>query len=387
MKNIAIFFGGQSPEHEVSILTGVQAYHAFDTHVYKPIAVYVSREGQLYTGTHLAETKEYKNTESLLDKSELVQIKKASDGVYLTSKKTFGGREIKIDCAFLAFHGGTGENGGFQGLCETLDLPYTGSDVLGSSLCMDKVIMKKILSEGSIPNSEYMVALEKDFSKDTKKLVTEIESELSYPLFIKPSNGGSSIGVSRAKNQQELENALELAFSFDAKVLIEKEFEHDTEINISCFGLWNKEVRLSVAEEVYSDSEFLDFENKYLKGSKSKKTVTPSGSKGMASTQRKIPAQISTSLQARIEECARKAFIVLNCGGVARIDFLVDKKTDSFVLVEVNSIPGSLAFYLWEATGVPFTSLVHEMVNLAFERHEDKRKHTRTFTSNIFKNL
>ncbi|MBP9821476.1 MAG: D-alanine--D-alanine ligase [Candidatus Pacebacteria bacterium] len=387
MKTIAVFFGGQSPEHEISVLTGIQAFHAFDTTKYKPIPIYVTREGFFYTGKHIVETKEYRHIEILLEKSTPVQLQKMKEGVFVTSKKLFGSPNIKIDIAFLAFHGGIGESGSFQGFCETLGLPYTGSGVLGSSVCMDKISMKQLLEKTDIPVSEYFIALENQFISDRSTTIRDIEKELSYPLFVKPSNGGSSIGISRVKNNKELELALELAFSFDSKVLIEKEFEHDTEINISCLGSWNKDIELSITEEVYSDNEFLDFENKYLKGGKSKKISSSSGSKGMASTNRRMPAEVSDALKNKIEVYARKAFQVLSCQGVARIDFLVNKKTDTLVLIEVNTIPGSFAYYLWEATGKPFSQLINDMLSLAEKREDEKRKHTRVFSSSIFKNL
>lgn len=386
MKTIGVFFGGQSPEHEISILTGIQAFHAFDKNKYNPIPIYVTREGLFYTGENISEPTAYKNIELLLEKSNLLQIEKVVGGTFIVSKKLFGSQRIKVDVAFLAFHGGGGEGGGFQGFCETLDLPYTGSNILGSSLSMDKVAMKKVLTEAGIPVSAYVVAQEDSFKADQILCMTAIEQQLSYPLFVKPANGGSSIGVSRAANRKELENALELALSFDSKVLIEKEFEHDSEINISCLGSWDKSIILSVPEEVYSDTEFLDFENKYLKGGKSKKGPGPK-SIGMVSTNRHIPAHINPELKKQIEEHARTAFSALNCSGVARLDFLVNKKTNTVVLVEANTIPGSLAYYLWEASGKPFSELIDDMVNLAIERFNEKTRHARKFTSTIFKNL
>lgn len=387
MKTIAVFFGGQSPEHDISILTGIQAFQAFDTKIYNPIPVYVTRDGIFYIGSNIAHTHEYKNIEALLEKSTQVHFEKSQDGVFLCFKKFLKTEKIKIECAFLAFHGGGGEGGSFQGLCESIGLPYTGSNVLGSALCMDKVSMKQILQKADIPVSEYVVALEDQFTTNQKLTIDTIEQKLAYPLFIKPSNGGSSIGVSRAKNAKELVFALELAFSFDAKVLIEKEFEYDTEVNISCLGTWNKQIEFSMTEEVYSDTEFLDFENKYLKGAKSKKISLPSGSKGMASANRRVPADISSVLGTQIEVYAKKAFQVLNCGGVARLDFLVNKKTGNLVLVELNSIPGSLAYYLWEPSGKPFSKLIDEMIVVAFDVHEEKLRHARNFTSNVFKNF
>ena len=387
MKTIAVFFGGQSPEHDISVITGIQAFHTFDTSKYLPIPIYMSHEGLFYTGKDIADTNKYKDINTLLEKSELVEIKNTKSGTFIFIKKAFGFKKIKIDCAFVAFHGGGGEDGSFQGLCETLNLPYTGCDVLGSSLCMDKASTKKILVEAGIPVSPYKISLEDEFMKDRENLLKEIETEIPYPLFVKPSNGGSSIGISRAKNKNELINALELAFSFDSKVLIEKEFAHDAEINISCLGNWDSDITLSYCEEVYSESDFLDFENKYLKGGKSKKITTPSGSKGMASTNRCIPAIIKEELKLKIETYAEKAFKALNCGGVVRIDFLLNKKDNSIVLIEVNTIPGSFAFYLWEPKGLPFNELISKMIDLAFEKHNKKVKHARKFNSSVFKNL
>ncbi len=383
-KTIAVFFGGTSPEHEISVLTGVQAFHALNKEEFNTVPVFVSQDGQFYTGEKLTDTAQYKNMESLLASCTPVSFQKQSD-VVMVSKSFFGQKKIQIDCALLAFHGAYGEGGTFQGYCETLGLPYTSSDVLGASLCMDKVSMKKILEQADIPSAKYHVVYEKDFTNNQDKTAGTIEQAISYPLFIKPSNGGSSIGVNRAQNREKLIRGLEVAFAFDAKVLIEQEFEKDTEINISFLGLWNDQVEISVAEEVYSDNEFLDFENKYLKGSKSKKRVT--GSKGMASTNRKIPAEISPALHANLKRDGEKAFRLLNCAGVVRIDFLVNKKTEEYVLVEVNTIPGSLAFYLWEKTSLSFDKLASKMIDLAFKKDEYRKRHNRKFTSQIFKNL
>jgi D-alanine-D-alanine ligase len=176
-----------------------------------------------------------------------------------------------------------------------------------------------------------------------------------------------------------------VAFHFDTKVLIEKAFTKDMEVNISFMGIWNDTVEHSVSEEVYSDTEFLDFENKYLKGAQSKKST--GGSKGMASTNRNIPAKISETLLAKLTRDGEKAFRLLNCAGVVRIDFLVNKKTEEYVLVEVNTIPGSLAFYLWEKSGITFDMLTEKMIDLAFKKHALQQQKTRTFSSQIFKNL
>lgn len=387
MKTIAIFFGGKSVEHDISIITGVQAFHAFDTSKYEPIPIYVSRDGIFYTGNKIKDIKNYKNLDSLIDNSRRVYIKNIKDKIYLCFDKILGIKKIQIDCAFLAFHGGEGENGGFQGFCETINLPYTGTDVLGSALCMDKISTKKILLNSDIPVTKYEVLTKNEFIKNKEESLRNIELKLSYPVFVKPSNGGSSIGVSRVKNKVELINALELAFSFDLKVLIEKEFIHDTEINISCLGNYNSEILFSQCEEVYSETEFLDFENKYLKGGKSKKITQQNGSKGMSSTNRLIPANISDQMQNQIKNYAEKAFRDLNCGGVVRIDFLVNKKDNSMVLVEINTIPGSLSFYLWEKTDLSFDKLINKLIELALERYNNKSKLFRTFNSSVLKNI
>lgn len=383
-KTIAVFFGGTSPEYEISVLTGVQVFHALDTGEFDLIPVFVHTDGLFYTGSKLTDTKNYKDIPRLLTSCTQISFERWNDQVVMVTKKLFGQKKETIDCAFLAFHGAYGEGGAFQGFCEILGLPYTSSNVLGSSLAMDKVSMKKILSDKEIPTAKYTVLQEKDFIKNKDQSTIQVEKELSYPVFVKPSNGGSSIGVNRAKNREELIRALEVAFAFDSQVLVEEEFTKDSEVNISYLGLWNSDVKTSISEEVFSDNEFLDFENKYLKGSKSKKV---SGSKGMASTNRNIPAQLAPELLSRITKNGEEAFRLLNCSGAVRIDFLVNKKTSEYVLVEVNSIPGSLAFYLWEKTNLPFDKLAKEMINLAFQKFENQKKKTRKFTSQVFKNL
>ncbi len=385
MKTIAVFFGGASPEHEISVLTGIQAYFAIDKNTFSVIPVFVDLDGQMYTGKNITETKNYKNKEKLLAAAIKISLAKDGKQIVLLAKKALGSKKTPIDCAFLAFHGAYGEGGSFQGYCETLGIPYTSSNVLGASLAMDKFSMKKIFENEGIPSAKYHVVIEKDFIADKNKTLQEIEKNIHYPLFVKPSNGGSSIGVSQAKNIQELTHALEVAFMFDAKVLIEEAFAKDAEVNISFMGIWNDDVDHSVSEEVYSDAEFLDFENKYQKGAQSKKTT--SGSKGMASTNRHIPAEISNELLAKLTHDGEKAFRLLNCAGVVRIDFLVNKKTEEYVLVEVNTIPGSFAYYLWEKSGISFDKLTTKMIDLAFKKHSMQQQKTRKFSPQIFKNL
>lgn len=372
-KNVVVFFGGVSLEHEISILTGVQVLNALKDSLYNPIPVFVTDIGDFYTGDALFSIDNFKKGDLLVNNLVKVELVKTGTGVFLRNANKYIFRNNKkVECGVLAFHGQYGEGGFFQGFCEVLGLPYTSSSVAGSVMTIDKVVMKKILLDSGvnvISGYEYRGGV---FSEDVK-----------YPVFVKPATGGSSIGVSRATNKNELERALEVAFALDSKVLVEGEFHKDSEVNIALLGSWDGEVEISAIEEVYSEGEFLDFDNKYLKGSKSKKGL---GAKGMASVARKIPAELPNDLENLIIAQAKKAFKVLQCSGVVRIDFLVNKKTKEFVLVEVNSIPGSFAYYLFEPKGVPFTNLVEKMIEIALGKNALSKGKFKRFPKKIFIN-
>lgn len=382
IKNIAILFGGKSPEHEVSVITGLQILENMDQTKFAGVPVYIAKDGRWFTSDFAGKIENYKKLEDVITNSEEVLLGRSDNKICLksTSKKIFGGgKNILIDIVFPAFHGGLGENGGMQGLIENFGIPYVGSGILGSALGMDKVVMKQIFEYNQLPIAKYLWFWRHDLENKHVEIIQKIEKELNYPIFVKPSCAGSSIGIHKVENYQELANALEVAAVFDNKIIVEECFESAREINISIIGNAGDQLNNSVCEEVFAKSKFLNYQDKYVGGSKK--------SAGMASASRKIPASIPQEIAEKITDMAKLAFEALNCAGLVRIDFLYREKDKKIIILEVNTIPGSMAYYLWEASGLKFTDLISKLIDLAERRHSDQQKNTMTFPSNILKNF
>lgn len=384
LKNLLVFFGGISPEHEVSVITGLQVLNNADSQKYNVIPVYVAKSGKWYTGRSLFKAESFVNLSEIpylnnelyikTDEPKTAYIKTQSVLKSVLKKDT----QIDVDVVFPCFHGGTGENGAFQGLFEIINVPYVGSSVLGSAVGMDKVVMKQVLQQNNINVAPYKYYYKKDWLNDPEKIIEDIENELEYPLFVKPANSGSSVGISKVTSHEKLNDALELAFVFDRKVIVETGIENFKEINISVIGISGDETIVSVCEEVFASKEFLNYEEKYVSKEGS--------SKGMASTKRQIPANLSKSSSERIKKIAQRAFHALNAGGLARIDFLVNEKTGDYYLIEINTIPGSMSFYLWKETKLPFGQMIDKLVEVAENTYTMNQEKTTSFPSNILKN-
>ena len=382
-QKIAIIFGGKSTEHEVSVITGLQVLKNIDTDKYNPVPVYISKSGSWHVGEILIDTKTYKNLESIPSKTDEITLSQNPQKKGLISSNSnssifsFGKKDpIHIDIIFPCLHGGLGENGGIQGLFELCEIPYIGSGILSSSIGMDKILMKDLFIKNDIPVAKFNSFYRSDWEKNKDKIISDTEATLKYPMFVKPANSGSSIGINKATNRKELENGIEVASSFDRRIIVEEGYKYSKEINISVMGNSESELILSACEEVYSSNEFLDFDEKYKSNTKSQ---------GMASMKRKIPADISIKLEKKIKETALKVFKCLDCTGLARVDFLVDDANDQFIVVEINTLPGSISFYLWEKSGFTFKQLISKLIELSIERFENNQKIITDFSSNLLK--
>lgn len=378
--NVAVLFGGKSVEHEVSVISAVQAMQNINKDKYAVYPVYITKKNELYWGESLENMEEYKNIPALLAKSTKINI--VTDG----SKTCLMPQEHKlfskakpiacIDVAFPIVHGTNVEDGALQGFIKTLNLPFVGCDVLASAICMDKFAMKIMLKEAGFPVLDGIRFTSQDY-KNEKKVISDTENKFGYPVIVKPVNLGSSVGISKAENRQELEDALELAFRFADKILIEPAVVNLKEINCSVVGDYS-EAEASELEEPISADKILSYKDKYMDGGK--KT---GGSKGMSSLKRKIPAEIPEETAQEIKQIAVDAFKYLDCNGVARIDFLMDSKTGEFWINEFNTIPGSLAFYLWEPKGVKYSELLDRLISLAVKRQRNNEEITYSFDTNI----
>lgn len=374
--NVAFFFGCMSVEHEVSIISAVQAMLAVDTEKYNVIPVYVTKNGEMFTGDSLLKIENYRDLPALLKNSQAVNFVRRGDKVLMVkdTKGVFAKKsETVIDVAFPVVHGTNCEDGTIQGYLEFLGLPYVGCNVLASAVGMDKAVFKDVLKRQGLPVLDCVTFYSREYAKNPKGIKAEILEKIGLPAIIKPINLGSSVGISKAKNEDELIAAIELAASFADRILVERAIENLREINCSVLGNAT-DCRASVCEEPFMKDEILSYEDKYLSSGKSK---------GMASLGRKIPADLCDARSNEIRELACKIFKAIDGNGVVRIDFMIDKDTDTVYANEINTIPGSLAFYLWDATELKYKDLLDEMITLAFKRAREKENITFTIDTNI----
>lgn len=376
---IGVIFGSRSVEHEVSIVTAHQVMQAIDTNKYEIVPIYITKEGHWFTGEKLLDIGSFKDLSSLVSDLEKVYIAPdpSVESLVRTSRKWFKkGSPIRIDVAFPLVHGTYGEDGTLQGLLELANIPYVGAGVLGSALGMDKIAMKAVFKGCNLPAVNYIWFLRNEWKDKREEIIIKIETDLKYPLFVKPANLGSSIGISKAKNREGLIQAVEIAGHYDRRLIVEESLEGGIEINCSVLG--NENPVPSVCEQPVSWEEFLNYDEKYLRGGKA------SGLKGM---ERRIPAQIPQELTEKIQQLAIKAFEAVDCRGIARVDFLVNAEKGEIFINEINTIPGSLSFYLWEATGIKFSELIDRLVDLAMGAFKEKRKTTYSYDSILLKHI
>lgn len=366
-QTIAVIFGGRSVEHDVSIVTAQQMMRAIPSAQYTVMPVYISREGKWYTGEALRTLENFKD-ERITARADVLPVVLSPDvrhHGFIVNPLVQGffkkPHVQRVDILFPAVHGTHGEDGTLQGLFELADVPYVGFATLGSALTNDKIMTKQVLRQHNINVVDDVYFSRAEWQQDPEGILARIKATLPYPVFIKPATLGSSIGVGRADNDALLRASIEVALGFDRRVLVETAVTESVEINCSVIG-YGGDVHASVLEQPISWSEFLAFEDKYLRGNK-----------GMQSQDRIIPAPLTESLTARIQDIAKRAFQAVDGRGITRIDFLVRPEKDEVFLNELNTLPGSLSFYLWEASGVPAPELIHRLVRYARDAYAEKR--------------
>jgi len=386
---LAVLFGGKSVEHEISVISALQAVAALDAAPgaapgkYDVLPVYLTKDNAFYIGPAVGQLEAYKDIPALLKQSQQVIPARIDNRAVLLRHpaKAFGSNILaEMDCVFPIVHGTNVEDGTLQGLLRLLGVPFVGCDVTASAIGMDKYAQKCVFKDAGIPVLDCVTLRAAAYDLDAEEALDQIE-KLGFPLIVKPVNLGSSVGITKAGDMESLQKALELAFQFSARVLVEPAVQNLREFNCSVLGDAD-EARASVCEEPLNADEILSYENKYMSGGKSKQAP----SKGMASLDRKIPADIPEELAERIQNLAVKAFQALDCNGVARIDFLMDGKTGEVWLNEINTIPGSLSFYLWEPSDLPYPQLLDEMVKLAYKRSRGQEDLLFSFDTNILAN-
>lgn len=375
---VGVIFGGVSVEHEISVISAVQAMSNIDQEKYDIVPIYISKDRTWYTGKMLMDIDIYKDFEDLKRYATKVTLYKKDNHFYLQSLGFFKRIVEEIDVAFPIVHGTNVEDGTLQGYLDTIGIPYVGSSVLGAALGQDKVVMKQVFESEKLPIAPYIWFYDNEYLNNTD-VITKNISKLGYPVIVKPASLGSSVGIAVVKDEKDLDEAVMDAITYDKKIVVEKMVENLVEVNCSVLGNYEYQ-QTSLIEEVMSVDEFLTYKDKYIGGKKGSK------SKGMASTNRIIPARINDKLKEEVEELSKEVFKVLNLSGVCRIDFLIDKKKEKVYINEPNTIPGSLSFYLWEPAGKKYSELLDEMITLAIKDYKNKNKKVYSFDTNVLSN-
>lgn len=354
---VGVLFGGRSAEHEVSLVSAASVIHALDKNKYDILPIGITKEGRWISEVNAIQLlKEHAPLEALPEPVLLPDPRKQS---LINVSTAFPQAAQHIDVIFPVVHGTFGEDGTIQGLFELADIPYVGAGVLGSAVGMDKIVAKQLLERANIPVTKGVWFFYNEYTGNSKKYIADIEKKLRYPCFVKPPNQGSSVGISKAHNRKELITAIDLAGQYDRKILVEKAVVKPREIEVSVLG--NNEPIVSLPGEIIPSNEFYDYDAKYVDG---KSTAV-------------IPAKLPKNTVKKIQQCAIDAFKVLDCAGMARIDFLVQKDGKIF-LNEINTIPGftSISMYpkLWEASGIAYAELLDRLIQLAIDRHNQKKQ-------------
>jgi D-alanine-D-alanine ligase len=367
---VGILFGGRSGEHEVSLLSAASVLKAIDRKRYEVVPIGITKEGRWVTA---AAAQALLAGETIAGLEADSETSGAPEGRALIAAETSPqptalGRSLKVDVIFPVLHGTFGEDGTIQGLLELADISYVGSGVLGSAAAMDKDIMKRLFASAGLPTPKHLSFLRGEWRATQKKIVKHIEDSLKYPMFVKPANLGSSVGISKAHDGKELGPAIDLAAQFDRKIVIEQGiggskknlFGKARELEVAVLG--NDDPQASVVGEIVPAKEFYDYEAKYL----SEESVPI------------IPAKLTEKESKRIREMAIAAFRACDCAGLARVDFLMEPESSRIYVNEVNTLPGftKISMYpkLWEASGLPYSKLIDRLIELALERRAEKNE-------------
>ncbi|WP_432406868.1 D-alanine--D-alanine ligase [Wukongibacter sp. M2B1] len=363
--NVGVIFGGKSAEHEVSLMSATAIINAIDKEKYNVVPIGITKEGSwmLYSGPiEQIESGEWEGISNKLlkdkPKENVFSIIPVGKEDHSIEQVVPMGLANKIDVIFPALHGPYGEDGTIQGLLEMADIPYVGAGVLASSLCMDKIYAKKLFELEGLSVVEYVVVLRNKLKKNMGEYIAEIEEKFEYPVFIKPANLGSSVGITKAHDRDEMIKGLNEAAKYDRRILVERSIECR---EIECAVLGNDDPMASVVGEIVPSHEFYDYEAKYFDDGKSKLI---------------IPADIPKNKSEEVRQMAIIAYKALDCTGLSRVDFFLEKETNKIYINEINTMPGftkySMYPLLWQETGLPYDKLIDKLIKLALERYDDR---------------
>ncbi len=373
---VGVIFGGETVEHEVSIISALQAIENMNREKYEIVPIYIAKDRTWYTGHMLFDIDVYKDFKDLKKYATPCTLLCRNGKFYLEKVKGLFRKTItNLDVAFPIVHGNNVEDGTIHGYLKTVGIPFVGSGVLGSALGQDKVIMKQVFDSMNIPIVDYQWFYDSEYNETPEDIIKNI-CKMGFPVIVKPATLGSSVGISYVKSEVELEHAIEEAIKYDQKIIVERAVSNLVEVNCSVLGNYAHQ-ETSEIEEVLSTEEFLTYQDKYIGGTKGK------ASKGMASASRIIPARIDQNMEKEIRDLSCAVFRALNLSGVCRIDFLIDKETKKIYVNEPNTIPGSLSFYLWEPAGKKYMELLDDLLTLAIKDYKEKRRKIYSFDTNI----
>lgn len=370
---VGVFFGGRSTEHEISVISANQAMAAMNPDKYEIVPIYISKDGRWFTGRDLLTLSNYRNPEQLLQKCTEVYMRPTyGDFNLYNTKKSLFGKDVftTLDVSIPVLHGTNVEDGKFEGVLETIGIPYAGCNTLASANGMDKITMKMILRADNIPVVDYVWMTDHQWTSDRDAMLRKVEETLGYPVIVKPADLGSSIGIGVAHDREQLISRLDDAARFSRRLIVEHMVTALREINCSVLGDVD-EYQTSVLEEPIKAEEILSYGDKYMGG-------------GMHAAQKRIPAELPEDMAAECRRLAGETFRVLSCHGVSRVDLIIDDELGKVYVNEINTIPGSLSYYLWEAAGLRFDQLMDRLVKLALKRRRDEQGKTTSFSQNIF---
>lgn len=373
MKTIGVFFGSRAPEHDVSIVTGQLIISGLKELGYKVIPVYITKKGEWLIDNKLSAIETFRKGKIDVGKWANYNLDlDASKEKLVFRKKGVFGKEITVDIVFPAFHGQNGEDGTFQGLCEMLNVPYVGCDTTASAVAMDKILTKLLYVAQKIPTTKFVQVTSKAWEENRSSILKEIKN-LKMPLIIKPARLGSSIGISKATNTKELEFAIEVALHYDPKVVVEEVVENL--MDITCCVIGNDDPIPSLLQESVFQSDFFSYEDKYIKEG--------GAQLGRAQQSLVIPARLDEKTTKEIRAAAIEIYRLIGCSGIARVDFLFDKKAKRWFANEINTLPGTLYHHLWKKSGLEFGELLKRLIGYAEEKFRVKKNITYTFESSI----
>lgn len=385
MIKVGVIFGGESVEHEVSIITAVQAMNFIDEKKYEIVPIYINKERNWYTGQALREMSSYKDLSLIPSLAKEVVLTKKGDEFVLQKKNgLFKGVVNTIDVAFPIVHGKGVEDGSLSGYLETIGIPYVGPSMLGASIGQDKVVQKQVMSASGIPVVDYTWFYDHEYQNDEEQILKDIK-KIGYPVIVKPARLGSSVGISVAKNEDQVKESIEEAIKYDEKIVVEAMIKNLKEVDCAVVGNY-EDMECSLIGEMLTDNDFLTFEDKYIgkggKGGKKGSAKNQTGGK-IATSGFKIPAELDKEVEEQIYKYSKEAFRCLNLSGVTRFDFLVDTKAKKAYVNEPNTIPGCLAFFFYTPKGKKYTKLLDEMITLAIKEYKDSKKKVTSFESNV----